>query len=59
MDDHPVRPLPLDGLEVIDLGTMVGAVVHAQISEEEREQLFWKTAARIFQIDLVKFKLTF
>ena len=31
MDDHPVRPLPLDGLEVIDLGTMVTAPLTAMM----------------------------
>lgn len=43
----------------IDLGTMIGAVLHAQISDEEREQLLWKTAARIFKIDPAQFGLTF
>jgi uncharacterized protein len=41
----------------IDLGTMVGAVLHAHISEAEREQLFWQTAARIFRLDLKEFGL--
>lgn len=41
----------------IDLGTMVGAVLHARISEAEKEQLFWKTAARMFRLDLAEFGL--
>lgn len=35
----------------IDLGTMVGALLHARISLADKEQIFWKTAARVFRLD--------
>lgn len=41
----------------IDLGTMLGAVLHAGISEEEKEQVLWRTAARILNLDLSSYGL--
>lgn len=56
--EHLARRVPSQRLAFgsdmpfLDLGTMLGAVVHADIPAEDKEQILWRTAARVLGIEV-------